>query len=688
MAIVWSGFYLSAAAPGVIGGDSPELTAAAHALGSAHAPGYPLYVTLGHLFQQLPLGTPGFRMTFLSITAQAMTFLLLVSTLGKLPGTGKGVALLTASLWMAGTLAFTQALSPEVIALHCLLVAFLLRWALFPSTDPFLALPFILGLSLTHHHLVLLLIPSLLWTQRKVLRQPRSLFLSLALLGVGVSTYLVLPLRAVLDPAVNWGDPKDLTSFLFLIGRGQYGGNLVGGDLVNGFLDLYLFAKGFLWESLGIGAPLLALGLWKGGRNLGKGYFLGLAFLFLVHPFLIRAPLEATTNAVNIVFLPPLFLWSLPLLAQGLGSALRFLPRMEKWVLVFAALAILSIVLRSYGLADASRNMAVTDVAQGMLRQAHSGSVLYSDGDSVTFPLAYLKLVSRLRPDLTVFDRTGGLFQDLYGAFDRPRRGLPPPARMVQLEMDFERKTTTPAVFYTESTLVPGRKTVMTGLLFQVTEAGHRVLSDELFWAGACPPRAETRHDHFSREGAARFHVFKAGHHLRTGKEQEEAGRELERAKTFAHDNGQILINIGIMEGEAGHLEEAERTLREACELLPRDPLPWVHRASLASQDGRGEDAIHHLEQAVRRDPGNAENHFRLGYQLYQAGRIAEAAQEWERTKELDPSHADAHRNLAFLHMQGNPVYAAELFRRYLSMEPGTKDRTAIEGFLASRAAP
>src|SRR5579863_10148146 len=81
---IWIALGLLAAAPGIVGGDSPELTAAAFHLGPAHAPGYPLFITLGHLFQFLPVGTIAFRMTFFSIIAQAAAFLVLAGTLKDL----------------------------------------------------------------------------------------------------------------------------------------------------------------------------------------------------------------------------------------------------------------------------------------------------------------------------------------------------------------------------------------------------------------------------------------------------------------------------------------------------------------------------------------------------------------------------------------------------------------------------
>src|ERR1039457_3379578 len=83
--IAWIALGLTAAAPGIVGGDSPELTAAAFHLGSAHAPGYPLFILLGHLFQLLPVGSIAFRMTFFSILTQAAAFLVLNSTLNDLP---------------------------------------------------------------------------------------------------------------------------------------------------------------------------------------------------------------------------------------------------------------------------------------------------------------------------------------------------------------------------------------------------------------------------------------------------------------------------------------------------------------------------------------------------------------------------------------------------------------------------
>ena len=54
--------------PTVPFGDGGELIAAAHRLGVAHPPGYPLYTFLGWLALKIPLGEPALRVNLLSVT--------------------------------------------------------------------------------------------------------------------------------------------------------------------------------------------------------------------------------------------------------------------------------------------------------------------------------------------------------------------------------------------------------------------------------------------------------------------------------------------------------------------------------------------------------------------------------------------------------------------------------------------
>src|SRR5260370_5516750 len=63
--------YFLTAARDIIVGDSHELTIAAATLGVAHAPGYPLFTMLGHLFSFLPFGSIPFRVNLLSVVCDS-----------------------------------------------------------------------------------------------------------------------------------------------------------------------------------------------------------------------------------------------------------------------------------------------------------------------------------------------------------------------------------------------------------------------------------------------------------------------------------------------------------------------------------------------------------------------------------------------------------------------------------------
>src|SRR2546423_3893330 len=64
--------YISTLAPTVTLVDSGELILAAHSLGVAHPPGFPLWVMLAHLVSLVPFGTVASRINFSSAVFAAL----------------------------------------------------------------------------------------------------------------------------------------------------------------------------------------------------------------------------------------------------------------------------------------------------------------------------------------------------------------------------------------------------------------------------------------------------------------------------------------------------------------------------------------------------------------------------------------------------------------------------------------
>src|SRR2546423_2175012 len=85
--------YFLTAARDIVVGDSPELIAAAVTLGVAHAPGYPLFTMVGHLFSLLPFGAIPFRVNLLSVVCDALTVGVICFTALRLPRSHLSAAL-------------------------------------------------------------------------------------------------------------------------------------------------------------------------------------------------------------------------------------------------------------------------------------------------------------------------------------------------------------------------------------------------------------------------------------------------------------------------------------------------------------------------------------------------------------------------------------------------------------------
>jgi hypothetical protein len=218
------GLYLRTLAPGLLFGDSAEFQVAAWQLGLAHPTGYPLYLMVGSLWQHLlALAglSPAYALNVLSAFFGAATVALLyLCMVGWLQQSSFGVhrlaALLTALLFAVNFTFWSQNLIAEVYTLHTLFMVLLLTVAGRLSINPseqgtnhpvtrspghlVILLALLVGLSLTHHAMTLLLLPSLalvLWQARRGwMGQVRTWVLAGLALSAPLLLYLYIPLRS------------------------------------------------------------------------------------------------------------------------------------------------------------------------------------------------------------------------------------------------------------------------------------------------------------------------------------------------------------------------------------------------------------------------------------------------------------------------------------------------------------
>jgi tetratricopeptide (TPR) repeat protein len=85
------------------------------------------------------------------------------------------------------------------------------------------------------------------------------------------------------------------------------------------------------------------------------------------------------------------------------------------------------------------------------------------------------------------------------------------------------------------------------------------------------------------------------------------AGRILDKGRRRYPQSADIWLHFGAFFGEIGDFERSSRALERAISLAPDDPLGYRNLAAAQVALGKRKEALHTLEEGLRRDPANEE---------------------------------------------------------------------------------
>lgn len=210
-------------------GDGLEFAAAAAALGVPHPTGYPLLTML----LAIAGGGSYFAATLMCALFAAggtgLAFALAARAFGS-----PAPALVCAILWAVSTSVWRSATSVEVYGLNALLLLGVVALLLpggggAPSLRCAALACFVQGLALCNHLSSVALVPLVgvqvvraALERRGASARVGAIAACLACGAAGLLPWIWLPLRARANPAINWGDPQTLESFLWIARGGDY----------------------------------------------------------------------------------------------------------------------------------------------------------------------------------------------------------------------------------------------------------------------------------------------------------------------------------------------------------------------------------------------------------------------------------------------------------------------------------
>jgi hypothetical protein len=437
------GVYMLALCPMVYVGDSGLFSAAAFSLGSAHPPGYPLYVLVGKLFTLLPFGNIAFKVNAASALFGALACLTVYRTSVEL--TGDEHASWAAALVMGITpLFFTESLKAEVYTLNAFLsaVVFYLGLRILTGGDfrrYSLAALFVLGLGMGNHHtialtgLTLLLPLGMRWREMGI--RWTALGTALFLAGLSVNLFVYLRTLAVLDHGglILYAKAPTLGELLrvflrsgYEVSTGQAVATLThaAGGWLTGLRNVLALV---IYPNTRPLLPFLFIGLASLARRpavLAYVLLAGAAWLAVLGAVVLPAP-EPTVKDMQVasVYFVPVLGVLYAAVAAGLAWCIAFVKR-RRWKdaarFVPAAVTALPLVFLPYSLRDhaLNRTFLAYDYGRDMISALPPKSLLMNHSDNALFTTFYFRTVERLREDVLTMN-TGGR-RNVFGLEDSP----------------------------------------------------------------------------------------------------------------------------------------------------------------------------------------------------------------------------------------------------------------------------
>jgi tetratricopeptide (TPR) repeat protein len=645
--------------------DSPETVTACVTLGIPHPPGYPLHTLLGHLPTLLPVGSLGFRVNLSSAFLGAAICLVLFLFLTKKVGLSRPASILFSLLWILGQTAYPAALSAktgvyELTALLLLGILWCLREGkLFPVA-------FLLGLGFANHWMTMVaLLPGIALLALPYLRPevpaevegtPKShpaakplVLLSMFLLGV--SLYCILPIRALLNPHLNWGNPVTWHNFTFDFLRSQYQGPEGTGGVSTWVRQFGVIVEKSFFEYMGL-LGFALLGFWKLWTK-EKALAQGLALLWLGVAGALAVYLNLSSERLYLIadYVLPAHLFIL--LTSAWGWKLQFSaeegmerPRLEK--AAYVLLAVLTLFLGSTRWAQARQTDYTYsyDFLLNSFKPLPPGAFYYCKGDTLVFPAWYFQWVEGKRRDIVVVGMDGipmewvrkGLYED------HPELKVPRTVQLLGTESIpalcnwILQKNSTRALYVSFNKLEDGS---LPGVQIQV----YGVVGKGVTF-GASEPFDEAKSDYLWDHLRLR-HLGEPGFPLD------------ERTRSLTYRDYAVFRNtLGLYYEDKGDNAKAALTVHSKVGDVE----------AMQADYGRSWDHYHWAQTWVPEDP---QFNFNLGNACYHKGKLDDSLKYYDQAIQLDPRYTAAYGNAAIAALQLNQYTKAwDYFKKVLDQKP------------------
>ncbi|MCS7184639.1 MAG: DUF2723 domain-containing protein [bacterium] len=359
--------------PTITDGDSAEITTAVSILGVAHSPGYPLNTILVNFLSKFCfIGSEVY-------TINLSNLILIISSIFIL-SSSKAYFLIFIVL---SALFYRISLSSEVFASYMFIVSLILKFS--KNSVSY----FLLGLASGSNHIVIFLLPFLIFEQGINFRK-----IIYFIFGATVNLYTAI--RAFNNPPLNWDEPNNIERFLWSFFRKRYGTfSLAMGSAA---IDLTLIPDYIIYVFLTL-IKVFGLGFILYFFTL-KDWKFQISFWLSILPVLILSNLkitQATQFILDRFMINPILLFTFK-------------------IREFRNLYLITLLFKLYTLPNSRYEFFLHRIGDDILKHIPPKSIVIADrADEIEFIMAYKLYVEKKRNDFLFIDANASVTKSYYG---------------------------------------------------------------------------------------------------------------------------------------------------------------------------------------------------------------------------------------------------------------------------------
>lgn len=745
--------YLSTSCPTLYIGDNGELVTTAYVLGISHPPGYSLFCIIGKIASiMIPVGDIALRVNIINSLLASFSIVILYNVF-------KLIALKNAAekpfvYSMAGASAalifgfsktfWSQVVVAEVYVINIFIIVFLfyilLLWerkceqidgniktamensgiSNLSSATYFYLFIFVYGIGIMNHYMVIYLSPVFfvyIYLNRRLLRiSEQRLIIAGAILFLSLSIYLYMPIRALANPILNWGDPTTFLKMKKHILREQYGPISKNPRSISLFVEQFSVYFKYLFNQF---TPyliiLVPIGAWFSYlRN--KKHFWMLLSVFIMESIILVFVLNYKMDFKELYMANIFFITSYIIASIWLGFGLIYVfekIRMHWRTAIILGLIPLLPLITYYKENDKGRTYFAYDYGINLLSTMEPNSVLFTSGDNPMFILAYLTMVRNMRPDIKIYDDFGCVFENIYGEDFLFLNQKDHDQRIYEKQKQLIERITDRQIYYSLGSFMqkmPGVASDTIALLYLIKKSSDfeklkprdnvdlskgrsseinlknlRPMTPLAIWKtykiGNIDNPDIIAEDYLGREISARYY-FAKGEYFRLLNRKSDAMKEYGKAAEISEAVEWVLNNLAAMFTKYGWIEEALKLYRRIIEINPKNAIAHNNYGVTLLGQGKSEEAMEEFKTAIKLEENYADAHNNLGNVYYKKALTAQsdairktmtdvAKDEFSKAINSNPNHSDAWSNLGDIFLdQKDEAHAIDCYNKVLAINP------------------